>query len=248
LLQAPTVGALAEVLRKENWKPSWSSLVPLQPGGSKPPIFLIHSHGGNVLEYYPLANALGKDQPVYALQARGLDGNIVKNESLEDIATAYLKEIRSLQPDGPYILGGFCFGGLVALEAAQQLQAAGQKVKLVVMVQTTHPEAQAFAPDSGAAHRLWSRATKRIDLERENLSHRGSGYFGDRLRRAWDVLSARTQIAMGKSSSNGSNGNGQKSENSMAYNLEILGMEHDRAFDNYAPRPYHGDVLLFRAS
>ena len=145
LLQAPTVGGLAEVLRKENWKPSWSSLVPLQPGGSKPPIFLIHSHGGNVLEYYPLANALGKDQPVYALQARGLDGNIVKNESLEEIATAYLKEIRSLQPDGPYILGGFCFGGLVALEAAQQLQAAGQKVALVVMIQTTHPRAQAFA-------------------------------------------------------------------------------------------------------
>ncbi len=248
LLQAPTVGALAEVLRKENWKPSWSSLVPLQPGGSKPPIFLIHSHGGNVLEYYPLANALGKDQPVYALQARGLDGNIVKNESLEDIASAYLKEIRSLQPEGPYTLGGFCFGGLVALEAAQQLQAAGQTVKLVVMVQTTHPKAQPFAPDSGAANRLWSRAAKRIDLERENLLHRGSGYFGDRLRRAWDVLSARTQIAMHKNASNGSNGNGQNSENSMAYNLEILGMEHDRAFDNYVPRPYHGDVLLFRAS
>ena len=76
--------------------------------------------------------------------------------------------------------------------------------------------------------------------------HRGSGYFGDRLRRAWDVLSARTQIAMDKMSSNGSNSNGQKSENSMAYNLEILGMEHDRAFDNYVPRPYHGDVLLFQ--
>src|SRR6202035_382343 len=97
LLQAPTVGALAEVLRKENWKPSWSSLVPLQPGGSKPPLFLIHSHGGNVLEYYPLANHLDNDQPVYALQARGLDGNIPKNESLEQIAAAYLKEIRTLQ-------------------------------------------------------------------------------------------------------------------------------------------------------
>ncbi|MEQ1474583.1 MAG: alpha/beta fold hydrolase, partial [Candidatus Acidiferrum sp.] len=248
LLQAPTVGGLAEVLRKENWKPSWSSLVPLQPGGSRPPIFLIHSHGGNVLEYYPLANALGKDQPVYALQARGLDGNIVKNESLQEIATAYLKEIRSLQPEGPYVLGGFCFGGLVAMEAAQQLQAAGQKVALVVMIQTTHPAAQAFAPDSGAAQRWLSRATKRMDLERENLLHRGTGYFADRLRRTWDVLSARTQIAMDKMSSNGSNGAGKKSENSMAYNLEILGREHDRAFDNYVPRPYHGDVLLFRAS
>ncbi len=245
LLQAPTVGALAEVLRKDNWKPSWSSLVPLQPGGSKPPLFLIHSHGGNVLEYYPLASHLGKDQPVYALQARGLDGNIVKNETLEEIATSYLKEIRSLQPDGPYILGGFCFGGLVALEAAQQLQLAGQKVELVVMIQTTRPGAEVFAPNSNSAQRWWHRTTKRIDLERENLSHRGAGYLGERFRRAWDVLRARTQIALDKKSTSG---DGDKLRSSMAYNLEILGMEHDRAFDNYVPRPYHGDVLLFRAS
>ena len=245
LLQAPTVGALAEVLRKENWKPSWSSLVPLQPGGSKPPLFLIHSHGGNVLEYYPLANHLDKDQPVYALQARGLDGNIPKNESLEQIASAYLKEIRTLQSEGPYFLGGFCFGGLVALEAAQQLQAAGQKVALVVMMQTTHPGAPAFAPGSSSANRWWHRAAKRIDLERDNLLQRGFGYFGDRLRRTRDVMQARTQIAFDKKMSNG---NGHKTRASMAYILELLGMEHDRAFMNYVPRPYNGDVLLFRAS
>jgi amino acid adenylation domain-containing protein len=245
LLQAPTVGALAEVLRKENWKPSWSSLVPLQPGGSKPPLFLIHSHGGNVLEYYPLANHLDQDQPVYALQARGLDGNIPKNESLEQIASAYLKEIRTLQSAGPYFLGGFCFGGLVALEAAQQLQNAGQKVALVVMIQTTHPGAPAFAPGSSSAERWWHRAAKRINLERDNLWQRGFGYFGDRLRRTRDVMQARTQIAFDKRMSNG---NGSKTRASMAYILELLGMEHDRAFVNYVPRPYHGDVLLFRAS
>jgi amino acid adenylation domain-containing protein len=245
LLQAPTVGALAEVLRKENWKPSWSSLVPLQPGGSKPPLFLIHSHGGNVLEYYPLANHLDNDQPVYALQARGLDGNIPKNQSLEQIASAYLKEIRALKSEGPYYLGGFCFGGLVALEAAQQLQNAGQKVALVVMIQTTHPAAPDFAPGSGSANRWWHRTAKRIDLERDNLLQRGFGYFGDRLRRTRDVMRARTQIVFDKKMSNG---NGQKTRTSMAYILELLGMEHDRAFMNYVPRPYNGDVLLFRAS
>jgi amino acid adenylation domain-containing protein len=245
LLQAPTVGALAEVLRKENWKPSWSSLVPLQPGGSKPPLFLIHSHGGNVLEYYPLASHLGKDQPVYALQARGLDGNIVKNESLQQIASAYLREIRSLQPQGPYVLGGFCFGGLVALEAAQQLQSAGQKVAVVVMIQTTHPGAQAFVAGTSSARRWWKRAAKRINLEHENLLQRGAGYFGDRLRRTWEVMQARTQIAVDKMASNGDD---QKTRSSMAYILEILGAEHDRAFDSYVPQPYQGDVLLFRAS
>lgn len=245
LLQAPTVGALAEVLRRENWKPSWSSLVPLQPGGSKLPLFLIHSHGGNVLEYYPLANHLDQDQPVYALQARGLDGNIPKGESLEQIASAYLKEIRTLQSEGPYLLGGFCFGGLVALEAAQQLQAAGQKVALVVMIQTTHPGASAFAPGSSPANRWWHRTAKRIDLERDNLLQRGFGYFGDRLRRTREVMQARTQIAFDKKMSNA---NGHKKRTSMAYILELLGMEHDRAFMNYVPRPYNGDVLLFRAT
>jgi aspartate racemase len=196
-----------------------------------------------VLEYYPLANHLGKDQPVYALQARGLDGNIVRNQSLEDIAAAYLAEIRSLQPDGPYVLGGFCFGGLVALEAAQQLQRVGQKVSLVVMIQTTHPQASPFAKDSTAAHRLWHRSKKRLDLERQNLLHRGPKYFADRLRRTWDVMLARTQIAVDKLSANG---HGEKTRTSLAYNLEILGTEHDRAFETYEPKPYYGDVLLFR--
>jgi len=198
-----------------------------------------------VLEYYPLASHLGKDQPVYALQARGLDGNIVKGQTLQEIASAYLSEIQTLQPEGPYVLGGFCFGGLVALEAAQQLQAAGQKVSLVVMIQTTHPGAPAFAPGSGPVHRWWHRAAKRVDLEQENLAYRGSRYFGDRLRRTWDVMRARTQIALDKMSSNG---HGKATGASMAYVLEILGAEHDRAFENYSPRPYHGDVLLFRAS
>src|SRR6185295_1111321 len=84
-LQAPTVGQLAQVLRDENWQPPWSSLVPVRPGGSRSPLFLMHSHGGNVLEYYPLVSALDADQPVYALQARGLDGHIVKGLSLEQI-------------------------------------------------------------------------------------------------------------------------------------------------------------------
>ena len=133
----------------------------------------------------------------------------------------------------------------MALEAAQQLQNAGQQVALVVMIQTTHPGAPAFAPGSSSANRWWHRAAKRVDLERDNLLQRGFGYFGDRLRRTRDVMQARTQIAFDKKMSNG---NGSKTRASMAYTLELLGMEHDRAFMNYVPRPYHGDVLLFRAS
>ena len=184
---------------------------------------------------------MSKDQPVYALQARGLDGNIVLGETLEQIASAYLAEIRTLQPAGPYVLAGFCFGGLVAMEAAQQLQAAGEKVELVVMIQTTRPGAPAYAADSSSAARWWQRTAKRLDLERENLSHRGSGYVSERLRRAWDVMRARTQIAADRREGNSA---AAKTRSSMAYNLELLGMEHDRAFDNYVPRVYKGDVLF----
>ena len=246
LLQAPTIAELADVLRKENWKPSWSSLVPVRPGGSKPPLFLMHSHGGNVLEYYPLANHLDADQPVYALQARGLDGDIVKGRSLEEMAAGYVDELQSLQPEGPYFLGGFCFGGLVALEAAQQLSAAGQEVALVILIQTMNPAFARFRPDTALYQQWWYRTTKRIDLERENLSFRGKSYIYERGRHAWNVARARATIAINNLAGNGRAPH--KSSSMQCHILESLGIEHDRAFLEYTPRPYHGHAILLRAS
>jgi amino acid adenylation domain-containing protein len=244
LLQAPTVAELADLLRTDNWTPSWSSLVPIRAGGSKPPFFLMHSHGGNILEYYPLANLLDQDQPVYALQARGLDGNIIRGESMQQLAAAYLKEIRSLQPSGPYFLGGFCFGGLLALEAAQQLTTAGEEVALVVMMQSTHPASATFKPTTNALQRLWYRAAKRTSLERENLSYRGPRYLIERLRHALDKAKAWSAIRY-----HGRNGNGGPVSSSLVpYTLELLSIEHDEVFVRYQPGSYSGKVVLFRSS
>jgi amino acid adenylation domain-containing protein len=244
LLQAPTIHDLAEILRKDNSQPSWSSLVPIRPGGSKPPLFLMHSHGGNVLEYFRLANYLGTDQPVYALQARGLDGRIPKGQSIEEMASVYLKELRSLQPEGPYYLGGFCFGGLLALEAAQQLKAVGEHVGLVVLIQAIHPAFSDFGSDITLFRRWWYRATKRVDLERENLSYRGTNYIFERSRRLWEIARVRTAMAINKITGNG---HSRRKPLSMAYILESLGIEHDKAYRKYIPGPYSGDVLIFRA-
>jgi amino acid adenylation domain-containing protein len=244
-LQAPTVAALAEILRQHTAARAWSSLVPIRTGGSKSPLFLIHSHGGNVLEYYPLAHLLPKDQPVVALQARGLDGNIPKNLTIEEAASAYLAEIRELQASGPYFLGGFCFGGLVAYEAAQQLRAAGEEVALLALLQTVHPQAMHFKPEATALHRFWYRASKRISLERENLGHRGTRHIGDRFRRALDVTKARTAIRLRSAFGNGQS---VRPGASMAEVLEILGIEHDRAFEKYVPKPFYGNAVLFRAA
>jgi thioesterase domain-containing protein/acyl carrier protein len=244
-LQAPTVSALADVLRKEDWKPSWSSLTPIRAGGSKPPLFLMHSHGGNVLEYYPLAKCLEADQPVYALQARGLDGNIIKDQSFETMAAAHLAELRSLQPEGPYFLGGYCLGGMLALETAQQLLAVGEEVALVLLIQSINPVYAYFRPDLTMAQRGWYRATKRIDLELEYLRHRGANHIIERCRRTWDIARARTEIQFDGWTVNG---HSPQKRRSMAYTLEMLAIEHDKARIRYVPRPYSRPVVLFRAS
>ena len=112
LYEAPTVGQLADILREEEWSASWSSLVPIQSNGSKPPFFLVHGAGGNVLIYRDLARYLGSDQPVYGLQSQGLDGEQPFQTRIEDMACHYLKEVKAIQPQGPYLFGGYCMGGV----------------------------------------------------------------------------------------------------------------------------------------
>ena len=245
LLQAPTIADLAEVLRKSHWTPSWSSLVPLRASGSKPPLFLMHAHGGNVLEYHGLADLLEPDRPVYALQARGLDGNIPQNLTIEKMASTYIEELRSLQPEGPYFLAGFCFGGLLALEAAQQLTGAGQEVALVILIQTMHPEAFRLKPPGPILRRWWYQIIKRIDLERENRSHVGKGYVLERCRRSWDLIHARAAIALDSATGKRPTDLGGLPK---LYLFEALAMEHGKAAGKYAAPSYEGDVVLMRAS
>jgi len=139
LFKSPTIEQLAQLLRGTESKHTWSSLVPVQQKGSLPPLFCIHAGGANVLIYRPLARHLGTEQPVYALQARGLDGLMEPLTRVEEMASYYLKEIRSLQPEGPYHLLGASFGGLVAFEMAHQLNAQGQQVALLAMLNTNCP-------------------------------------------------------------------------------------------------------------
>jgi amino acid adenylation domain-containing protein len=139
LFQAPTIEQLANVLRETASSKAWSSLVPIQPLGSKPPLYCIHAAGANVLIYRPISRHLGNEQPVYALQAKGLDGQQQPFLHIEDMAAHYIREMRAFQPEGPYRLLGASFGGLVIFEMAQQLLAQGQEVALMVMLNTNCP-------------------------------------------------------------------------------------------------------------
>ncbi|MEL7406243.1 MAG: amino acid adenylation domain-containing protein [Cyanobacteria bacterium J06558_2] len=139
LFQSATVAEIAQIIRSEEWLAPWESLVPIKPTGSKPPLFYIHSGGGNLLVYRELAFALGKDQPVYGLQPRGLDGKYIPFQRIEDMANHYLTQIRELQPNGPYFLAGLSSGGNTAWEIAQLLQAQGHEVALLALFDTNGP-------------------------------------------------------------------------------------------------------------
>src|SRR5207245_1800835 len=121
------------------WRDHWSSLVAIRSGGSKPPLFILHADDGDVIGFRDLALELGPDQPVYGLQARGLDRKCAPLRRIEDMAECYLKEIRTVQPQGPYCLAGSCFGGFVVFEMAQRLLAQGDRVGLLAMFNTPGP-------------------------------------------------------------------------------------------------------------
>jgi amino acid adenylation domain-containing protein len=124
-ITTPTVAGLAKLLRSGNADLAFDPLVPIRPTGSRPPIFLVHPLGGNVLCYARLARHLPPDQPVYALQAAGGDAGTEAVRSVTELAAGYLEAVRRVQPDGPYTIGGWSFGGMVAFEMAHQLRGNG---------------------------------------------------------------------------------------------------------------------------
>jgi amino acid adenylation domain-containing protein len=133
--EAPTFGAFCDALR-ENRAAAYTPLVVLKPGASLPPVFFVHGVGGNVTEILPTARRLNYAGPVIGIQARGLTGTERPHAGVEAMATDYLKEIKARQPNGPYCLCGYSFGGLVAFEIAKRLRAAGDEIALVGLFDT----------------------------------------------------------------------------------------------------------------
>jgi amino acid adenylation domain-containing protein len=139
LFQYPTVEHLASILRREIGFVSESALVAVQPNGSKPPFFCVHPAGGNVICYTDLARRLGPDQPFFGLQDPGLARESGSLTSVEAMATHYIEALRAVQPGGPYLIGGWSFGALVALEMAQQLREKGEEIALLAVFDAVAP-------------------------------------------------------------------------------------------------------------
>lgn len=234
LLEAPTVGQLASAVRRARAaEASWNTLVPLQTGGDKPPLFCIHGAEGHVLFYRELARLLGESQPFYAIEPRGLDDRPERlHTRIEEMAAHYVEQIRSVQPRGPYYLGGRSFGGVVAFEMAHQLRAQGEAIAALLLFDTWQPRglrAPRAAPPGGARpgapRRLgWRGAAAAI------------GYRLRRVRRGLRQRLWRASFALY-----------ERLDRPLPGPLRNVGELTRRATSLYQPRPYPGRMVLFRA-
>lgn len=139
LFSSPTIEQLANILKDDGWKPNWKSLIAVKPGGSKLPFYCVPPAAGTALHFQDMVKYIPDDQPFYILESVGLDGKEEPHNDIREMAAFYIKEIQSLQPEGPYLLGGRCFGGRVVFEMAQQLIRQKQKVALLAIFDTWPP-------------------------------------------------------------------------------------------------------------
>jgi len=136
LLQAPTIEELVALVRLEAPSKARTAVIALQPLGTKPPFYFVHGLGGSVLRFRDLARHMAPDQPFFGIQAQGLDGTEPCLQRVEDMADVYLEHLRAAQPEGPYYLGGYSFGGYVAIEMARRLLAMGEEIRALVLLDT----------------------------------------------------------------------------------------------------------------
>jgi amino acid adenylation domain-containing protein len=141
IFEAPTVRRLAAALREDGWEQPRGVLVTLTPAAARArtPLFVVAAGDGNSAGFGALARRLGPDQPLHVLQQRGINGGARLHRSVERMAACYLRAIRRVQPHGPYLLGGRCLGSLVAYEIARRLEARGEQVALLAVLDSGGP-------------------------------------------------------------------------------------------------------------
>jgi amino acid adenylation domain-containing protein len=242
LIHAPTIESLAGALRDDaaTAEAAWSPLVPIQATGTKTPFFCVHGVGGNVLNYRPMAMYLGEDQPFYGLQAVGLDGKQQPLTRIEDMAALYVEHIRTIQPHGPYLLGGASFGGVVAFEMARQLREAGEKISLVALFDTTpvnYARLLGRLGETTLSGSLSRRMKVHVDVLRRGPNR--TVYFYKKVRRVYRKVVYRTWQTIYKVF--------EKRGAALPQYLQNVQQANYKALADYLPHVYDGEVVLFAA-
>ncbi|MGB7438932.1 MAG: alpha/beta fold hydrolase, partial [Candidatus Acidiferrum sp.] len=233
VFQGATVEHLADVLRYQATAGPQSSLVAIQPGSSRTPLFLVHPAGGHVFPYVHLAQLLGSDQPCYGLQAKGLEDGQDPHTRIEDMAAHYIQALQTVQPTGPYLLGGWSMGGVVAFEMAQQLRAQDQRVALLALLDSRVPTPEETFPEEDADAILLVERYFGISFgPRESLAeHSKDEQLAFILEHAKSAGLVPAEL-----------------DASQARRFVELLRSDLRATQNYGPHLYPGRVTLFKAS
>ncbi len=231
LYRGQTVATMAVALRDDSVDPSRQAIA-IQPGGTRPILFVVPGVNGDVIGYEALARALGPDQPLYGLRSVGLDGEHPPLETVTEIAAWLLAEVERVQPRGPYRLAGFCMGGIVAYEIAQQLAARGEQTELLGLIDT-------WAPEVIQAKRRRTRyGTQLAFLARGVSRHLRAMWIQPRGERLGYLL--RSSRILGQMVKQRDVYRGD----SRVLHHEMVTHANQRAAAGYRPAPYDGGMLL----
>jgi thioesterase domain-containing protein len=235
LISASTIESIAGLIRDRFAPNTTSSVVPLQPNGTKPPLFIVHGVGGNVVNFYGLAMRVSPDQPVYGIQSQALVANQPALLHLKDMASHYIDDIRKVQPHGPYRLLGYSFGGTVVLEMAHQLRAAGEEVALLGMIDS---KSRDYEEELANMTSVQTKINRRVNRFRGNT---GSLDWEARLKYIYEKISTRA-IRFACMAAAALHMKRVPAFMRSAYDINYV------AVQNYQVRPFDGKLILFRAS
>lgn len=243
LVQAGSIAELADILRDQSGIEAWPTLVKIQEGAADvQPLYLVHGGGGHVLVFTKLARRLPESQPVYAFQAKGLDGKTRPFTSVEEMAAHYVEALLTHQAEGPFQLGGYSMGGAVAFEMAQQLTARGHQVTFVGII------------DTPAQHPIlkWVRLATKLTARILSLPpEREQQLFIKNRHRVWvglrQMLANRVNRLTRKETPQKARmaSVAQEQEDKRVQKITMI---NNRAYYCYVPTRYPGTVTLFKST
>ncbi|MEM9080136.1 MAG: amino acid adenylation domain-containing protein, partial [Verrucomicrobiota bacterium] len=241
LFEASTVEKLAArfapVIEKEPSAQTPPFLVGLRKTGTKLPLFCIHGGDGGTLIYHNLSQGLTEDRPIYTLEAPALSGSGEVPETIEDTAAIYLKHIRTIQPEGPYLISGYCFGGIVAYEIAQQLRIRGEDIELLCLFDTDNPvEAPQYLTLAQRAATNWkSNEDLPVTKKLGKLGSRFGQGIVNKFKSKTEKAAAKVVTKSGFL------------EPDPTLQPVILREAHDKLMQAYQTKSFLGDLVLFTA-
>lgn len=229
LFQTPTIAGLAALIRRQENTTESPALIGLQTNGEKRPLFFIHPSGGSVHWYTELARNLDGERPFYGIQAQGIYGDAPLHTTVEEMAAAYIPLVREQQPEGPYLIGSWSMGVVVAYEMAQQLAAQGLAVAALIMLDQG-PVLPAEEPEDDAAYYVQVFG-KHVPLSLDRLRQMTAA------EQVTHVLAEAQKVGWVMP---------DVTPEQFHQFVRVL-RTHTEAWRAYKPRPYPGQITLFRA-